>query len=278
MTELPYRSEPGFFTQSGPALQLYLARGGCHVVEPQWQGRWMAHPNFGFYLTDESGMQAEAEDAVVWPYQPEAITFLPPWFCYCYRYRPGQAHAYLHITVPIWPGALLRRLWPQPVYLHDQGLRRQFIDWARLVAAEEPQRAQEFHGLALAQALLAALIDAHPEAERALLLGEDPWSQLAPALELVDRELHRPLAVGDLAASLGIGREHCSRLFRRILGQSPISYLQERRVGRAADLLRSTSDSVDVIAEACGLGSRQHLTRLFKRHFHATPHSWREGR
>ncbi|MFW5829342.1 MAG: helix-turn-helix domain-containing protein [Planctomycetota bacterium] len=278
MPRLPHRPLPGFFTQNGPALQIYLARGGCHATEAHWQGRWMSHPNIGFYMTDEPGMRAEDEQGRIWPYRPDAITMIPPWFRYCYRYRPGQAHAYLHVTVPLWPGALLRRLWSEPIHLSDTALQRQFLAWARLVAEECPQRVQEFHGLALAQALLTNVIGRNTEAERALLLGEDPWSELAPALELVDRQLHRPLSVTDLAATLGIGREHCSRLFRRILGQSPVSYIQERRVGRAADLLRSSNDSVDVIAESCGLGSRQHLTRLFKRYFHATPQSWREGR
>lgn len=237
----------------------------------------MAHPQPGFYIVDEPGMEAVDQEGRSWPYLADAITMIPPWFRYSYRFIPRQTHAFLHVSMTRWPGSVLRGIWPNPVYLRDAHLITRFRIWAQTVAEDAPAAHQHLLGNELAWSLITAVVTSDERAREQLLQGERSWRELAPAIELVERELHRPLATTEIGAALGVGREHCARLFRRHLGQSPVGYVQERRVARASELLRETDWSLERIAHACGCGSRQHLTRLFRRHLHSTPTAWRGG-
>jgi transcriptional regulator GlxA family with amidase domain len=113
-----------------------------------------------------------------------------------------------------------------------------------------------------------------PNLAAALLRRGGAWRHLGPALELVERELARPLAVDELAAALGCSREHCARLFRRHLGQSPVRYIQEQRVARAVQFIRQ-GEPLESVARRVGVGTRQYLGRLISRHLGQTAAAWR---
>jgi AraC-like DNA-binding protein len=68
------------------------------------------------------------------------------------------------------------------------------------------------------------------------------------------------------------------RLFRSQMGTSPLRYLKQVRLERAAQLLRSTTDAVALIAHRVGYRNASHFVRDFGRTFGATPLDYRRAR
>ena len=102
-----------------------------------------------------------------------------------------------------------------------------------------------------------------------------PARYLQRAKDLVDARYAEPITVDDLAAAAGLSRAHFSRMFTRTFGESPRSYLQSRRLERAAALLRTTDWSVADVCIAVGLSSIGSFTTSFGRMFGKSPTAYR---
>lgn len=74
-----------------------------------------------------------------------------------------------------------------------------------------------------------------------------------------------------------VSASHLNRLFRRRLGISPFRYLKQVRLERAAQLLKSGTDGVAVIAGRVGYQNASHFVRDFRRAFGVTPLHYRRG-
>src|ERR1700738_1288072 len=98
---------------------------------------------------------------------------------------------------------------------------------------------------------------------------------LLRAKDLVDARYAEAITVDDLAAAAGLSRAHFSRMFTRTFGESPRSYLQTRRLERAASLLRFTDRSVADICVMVGLQSVGSFTTSFARVFGKPPAAYR---
>ena len=68
---------------------------------------------------------------------------------------------------------------------------------------------------------------------------------------------------------------HLSRLFRNQKGISPLRYLKQVRLERAAQLLRSGADAVATIASRVGYRNVSHFVRDFRCKFGVTPLEYR---
>jgi AraC-like DNA-binding protein len=102
-----------------------------------------------------------------------------------------------------------------------------------------------------------------------------PARYLLRAKDLVDARYAEPITVDDLAAAAGLSRAHFSRMFSRTFGESPRSYLQTRRLERAAALLRYTDRSVADICVMVGLASVGSFTTSFARVYGMPPAAYR---
>ena len=83
------------------------------------------------------------------------------------------------------------------------------------------------------------------------------------------------ISLEDIARELSLNKSYFSRHFRKETGYSPWEYLTRVRMQAAFRLLSASSDSVEVIAEACGFASASHFIRTFKKETGMTPHYFR---
>lgn len=127
-----------------------------------------------------------------------------------------------------------------------------------------------------AQRLIADASRMLAEGEPAASVGAGlaPW-QLRRVMDHVAASLETKLYVADLAAIARLSPWHFSRAFRTSLRQSPHAYVLERRIARAQQLMRTTTEPLAQIALACGLSDQAHLSRLFRRVVGITPSRWR---
>ncbi|MEV0619471.1 helix-turn-helix domain-containing protein [Nonomuraea sp. NPDC050404] len=98
---------------------------------------------------------------------------------------------------------------------------------------------------------------------------------LAALLPWAIERLDHPLTVEDLARQARMSSRNLSRHFRSVTGTTPLQWLLTQRIRHAQELLETTDDSVDTIAEATGMGTATTLRRHFNRTVGVPPDTYR---
>lgn len=91
-------------------------------------------------------------------------------------------------------------------------------------------------------------------------------------------ELHYTdkIALEDLAQKAHMNKNYFCKFFKKKIGKTPFSYLNEYRINQAAGLLKKTSQSVTEIAFHTGFENIGFFIRQFKRYKGCTPTSFRK--
>lgn len=95
-------------------------------------------------------------------------------------------------------------------------------------------------------------------------------------IEHIEAELHTQITLRDLAQLAGLSEFHLQRMFKQSCGVSPHTFILNRRIDRARQMLAS-AEPIAQIAASCGFSSQSHLTRMFKGITGATPLSYRRS-
>lgn len=86
------------------------------------------------------------------------------------------------------------------------------------------------------------------------------------------------ISVKDLAKLASMNVDYLSTLFRRKTGQTPVSFLQNVRIGHAKQLLHYSEWSVAEIAAQTGFTDDAYFIKLFKREVGQTPSAYRKAK
>ncbi|NUT74503.1 helix-turn-helix transcriptional regulator [Pseudomonas sp. C1C7] len=158
---------------------------------------------------------------------------------------------------------------------------------------EDPQQAGRFRQLIAlnwdepGERLLTSSL-AHEILSHALLsqVGNRPNLRLKGGLaahqrrllvEYIDSHLDTAISLGQLAALCSLSEYHFARMFRESFGLPPHQYVLARRLNRARELLRCTSQPLGEIALACGFASASHFTNRFRQALGGTPGEYRQA-
>ena len=98
------------------------------------------------------------------------------------------------------------------------------------------------------------------------------WNELVSRVDAHGDIPSDPRKMAELA---GRSREHVARTCRRVTGHSPSVWLNNRRLDRAALLLRKSNRDIADIAYSLDFGSIPHFYRLFKDRFGLPPMRYR---
>ncbi len=80
-----------------------------------------------------------------------------------------------------------------------------------------------------------------------------------------------------IARSVSMAPSTLLPIFKRVTGYSPIEYLLQVRLAKAAELLRSESLTISEIAEMCGFADSNYFTRQFRKHYRISPRDYRRN-
>src|SRR3954469_5067628 len=106
--------------------------------------------------------------------------------------------------------------------------------------------------------------------------GLQKW-RLKRVIDYIDADMSSKINSRDLAAVAGLSRMHFASQFRVATGLRPHEFLLQRRIRRAAELMRDTTMPIIEIALTVGFQTQAHFTTGFKRFTGCTPRSWRIG-
>lgn len=98
------------------------------------------------------------------------------------------------------------------------------------------------------------------------------------AVEILARELSRPVRVEDVARCVSTSPRQLQRVFADVGGLGFRSYLRGLRMSRAAELLAGTDVPVKEVARRVGYRDAGQFSRAFRRTHGLTPSEWRARR
>ncbi len=79
------------------------------------------------------------------------------------------------------------------------------------------------------------------------------------------------------ASFCGFSESYFRKVFARVYGTSPRTYLTRMRIRRSAELLAHTSKGLDEIGQAVGYAHAGNFSRVFTRHMGISPGAYRRG-
>jgi AraC family transcriptional activator FtrA len=103
-----------------------------------------------------------------------------------------------------------------------------------------------------------------------------PRNDLSRVMQWARERLHEPLEVRDLASEAAMSERTFLRRFTEASGQSPKTWLQHERLGRARELLESTNQHTEQIAQHCGYRSVDSFRVAFRSVVGVAPSVYRE--
>ncbi len=110
--------------------------------------------------------------------------------------------------------------------------------------------------------------------ERTLRAGE----RIKAMLQHIEEHYGEELTTARIARSAAVSESECLRCFRAMLGTTPIQYVKQLRIQKAAELLLSTGRRVADIAAQCGFQDASYFTRTFREHRGCSPAEYRRNR
>ena len=94
-------------------------------------------------------------------------------------------------------------------------------------------------------------------------------------LSYIHTHYSEPVTVDDIADAANVSRSECFRCFREIVGKTPVEYLCEYRLARAAQYLTNTDRTVYDISSSCGFGSASYFGKMFREACGMSPGAFR---
>ena len=118
-------------------------------------------------------------------------------------------------------------------------------------------------------------------AEHALLTSNEPVHNprvelLKTVISYIRENYQHSLTLGELAALAGMNEQYFCRFFKKALGKTPVSYINDFRIRHAATLLRTTELPVTEVCLESGFNNLGHFMKEFKKTTQLTPLQFRK--
>lgn len=95
------------------------------------------------------------------------------------------------------------------------------------------------------------------------------------AIDFIDEHLDQDIRAADVATVIGVSRSYFSTIFKEATGCSIISFISERKLRRAKELLSVASIRTEEVAEKIGIQDVKYFSKWFKKQAEITPGQYR---
>lgn len=137
----------------------------------------------------------------------------------------------------------------------------------------EFQRADNVSALAIEGLILELLVETSRRATVAVERRPPRW--LSELEEILRARFAEPLALSELAASVGVHAVHLARVFRKFHGCTVGEYVRQLRIEYASRQLSATEAALAEIAASAGFADQSHFSRTFKQQTGMLPSEFR---
>ena len=203
--------------------------------------------------------------------------FIPAGTVHSYHKLPDTPFEKYWIHFDLYPDADIFSVLGLPYYVSTKGSHTADELFASYMENQESERLLDrIEGKALLLLLLKEYIQLSNAHEKALLWKER--DTLSDVLSYINKGLEKPLSNVELAGICHMHPNHFIRYFKSKTGQTPHSYITQKRMEAAKRLLEKTELSLSEIAEEVGMWDTAHLTKTFRRFYAASPKEYRKKR
>ena len=102
--------------------------------------------------------------------------------------------------------------------------------------------------------------------------------RLQSAVNYIHEHYNEDITSRTMANQVHLNVATFCRYFKQLLGETPISYLNNYRVSKSRVLLIETNKKIADIAAECGYNNLSHFNRDFKNRMRCTPSEYRQGK
>ncbi len=271
---------PILFPGVAESLNIRLLSAGCIMVDSWWTETDRLREFWRLYLNDQDGVALKIRGELH-PMPSQRLVLVPAGLEFEVQLRQPVQQFFVQFEFVGWPSGAALEVVPAPVALPPQPERDAL---ARSIAAEV-QTASELEPIlasrvkALAHLVTADVLRGVPEERaRSFMRIAEGQQELLAVLQFIDKHLDEALSNNRLAEIAGASESRFIRRFRDATGRTPGRYVQDRRVRRAAELLVSTGQTIDQIADSCGFANRYYFTRVFTQRMGCPPARYRSDR
>ena len=85
------------------------------------------------------------------------------------------------------------------------------------------------------------------------------------------------ITIDDIAQAVAVSRTSLHRKMKQMMGTSPMEFLREARIRKAAKILTTTDRNVSEIAYQCGFSDPKYFSKCFKTTFGQTPTEYKQS-
>ncbi len=100
-------------------------------------------------------------------------------------------------------------------------------------------------------------------------------NKLRPILEYIEQNYSKELSTLSLSQMLNFNETYFCRLFKNIVGTTPVNYINYVRICEAEKLLRKDM-GISAVAEQTGFSSLSYFNRTFKKYNHYNPREYKK--
>jgi len=100
-------------------------------------------------------------------------------------------------------------------------------------------------------------------------------SAIRKSVELLHADCSRPWTLEELAGKVGLSRAGFALKFKKAMGKTPLHYLTTLRMQRAMELLSSTDQKLEQVAQAVGYQDPFSFSKVFKKQVGLPPRDFR---
>lgn len=94
-------------------------------------------------------------------------------------------------------------------------------------------------------------------------------------LQYIREHYDEELTLAEIAKSAAVSENECLRCFRSMIGSTPIQYVKQTRIQKAAELLVSTDRKISDIGAECGFREMSYFAKTFRELKGCTPGEFR---
>ncbi len=253
---------------------------------------WHWHEEFETVIITEGISHVHVENAIV-PLKAGDMMFINSGILHCLNNGiPEQACGRSLVFHPRLLGAVDSIFWKDYVtpILQDKLFRfqhfsaeipwqKEFIDHARAAwvsVACEPADYENEARYHMTKAMY-LLKENHRVSDESISTHESIAAERTKLmLQFIQDHYTEELTLEQIAASAAASKSMCLRYFRQTIGTTPIRYLIQYRIEKAAEMLLSTGKKAGEIALACGFSDMSYFTRRFREIKGCTPLEYRK--
>ncbi len=180
------------------------------------------------------------------------------------------------LVAPLLNDARLRYLVLKPeIPWQARTLDHFYQSWNAL--DQEPEDFENLVRYHLSAALHLIVVNSPLSAKMRSKQEEVDAARIRGMLDYIHGNFADDLTMDDISRSVNASSSVCLRCFRQMLGTTPIQYLKNYRLEKAAHLLKTTRLPIKDVALDCGFNDMSYFTKAFREKTGTTPKEYRSS-